>query len=403
MTTTIHHPSPSPRHPRWEAIKRSFTQSNYVTDFWNWLMTLLSKAAELVLFGSVLYSGYQLLPGITHAPAGVDALVFVIQQAALDIGGMGLLKLAKRAGLPRESFPVRVGITLVVLMILNVVLASLKQAMPVIPAAVFLWIETILLVARAVMAVLFGHAIHALREEYGETTITVKDAGELQQQVAALASELAQFRENVQQRMAANTEHFRQLEANMTERIAKSVTETGHRFTEQQQAVQAMTEQLSTDLGACRERIANSERHTQEQLRQLAAHTAQQVRQLFTEHTPKSEVWHDTEQHRSEQRTAPKRAKRTPKHVYRMLVTEGSERAKSEPHTTSEKGQFVRRCLAEEPTLRNSDIQRKAAALGLSISPAYVSETRKAFFAQQGAPSTAVASSETSTTHEEVA
>ncbi len=175
MTTTIH-PSPSPRHPRWEAIKRSFTQSNYVTDFWNWLMTLLSKAAELVLFGSVLYSGYQLLPGITHAPAGVDALVFVIQQAALDIGGMGLLKLAKRAGLPKESFPVRVGITLVVLMILNVVLASLKQAMPIIPAAVFLWIETILLVARAIMAVLFGHAIHALREEYGESTITVKDA-----------------------------------------------------------------------------------------------------------------------------------------------------------------------------------------------------------------------------------
>ncbi len=335
MTPTIQHPSPSSRHPRWEAIKRSFTQSNYVTDFWNWLMTLLSKAAELVLFGSVLYSGYQLLPGITHAPAGVDALVFVIQQAALDIGGTGLLKLAKRAGLPRESFPVRVGITLVVLMILNVVLASLKQAMPVIPAAVFLWIETILLVARAIMAVLFGHAIHALREEYGETTITVKDAGELQQQVEALASELVQIRENVQQRMAANT--------------------------------------------------------------------AQQVRQLFTEHTPKSEAWHDSEQHRSEQRTAPERAKRTPKHVYRMLVTEGSERAKSEPHTTSEKGQFVRRCLAEEPTLRNSDIQRKAAALGLSISPAYVSETRKAFFAQQGAPSTVVASSETSTTHEEVA
>ena len=52
MTTTLqHHPSPSPRPPRWEAIKRSFMQSNYITDFWNWLMTLMSKAAELVLFG----------------------------------------------------------------------------------------------------------------------------------------------------------------------------------------------------------------------------------------------------------------------------------------------------------------------------------------------------------------
>src|SRR5215470_19044766 len=115
-------------HPRWEAFKRSFTQSNYITDFWNWLMTLMSKAAELVLFGSVLYSGYQLLPNITHAPAQVDAIIFVIQQAALDIGSMGLLKLAKRAGLSKDSFPMRVGITLVVLMILNVVLATIKYA-----------------------------------------------------------------------------------------------------------------------------------------------------------------------------------------------------------------------------------------------------------------------------------
>src|SRR5258708_11296102 len=173
MTTTM----PSP-HPRWDAFKRSFTQSNYITDFWNWLMTLMSKAAELVLFGSVLYSGYQLLPGILHAPAGVDAMVFVIQQAALDIGGMGLLKLAKRPRLPKESFPMPGGVTLVVLMILNVVLASLKQALPLIPPGAFLWIETLLLVARAIMAVFFGHAIHALREEDGERTIYLKGANE---------------------------------------------------------------------------------------------------------------------------------------------------------------------------------------------------------------------------------
>src|SRR5215469_8719608 len=196
MTTTIHS---LPRRPRWEAIKRSFTQSNYITDFWNWLMTLMSKAAELVLFGSVLYSGYQLLPHITHAPAQVDALVFVIQQAALDIGGMGLLKLAKRAGLPKDAFPVRVGVILVVLMILNVVLASLKQTMPMIPPGVFIGIETILLIARAIMAVLFGYAIHALREEYGESTITIKDADALQQRIG----ELSRVQENLQQRLSS--------------------------------------------------------------------------------------------------------------------------------------------------------------------------------------------------------
>jgi hypothetical protein len=203
MTTMIQqHPSPSPRHPRWEAIKRSFTQSNYITDFWNWLMTLLSKAAELVLFGSVLYSGYQLLPNITHAPAEVDAIIFVIQQAALDIGGMGLLKLAKRAGLSKDSFSMRVGVILVVLMILNVVLASLKQTVPMIPPGVFIGIETILLIARAIMAVLFGYAINALREEYGESTITVKDASELQQRLVELSSELAQIEQSLHEQLA---------------------------------------------------------------------------------------------------------------------------------------------------------------------------------------------------------
>ena len=137
----------------------------------------------------MLYSGYQLLPHITHPPPEVDAIIFVIQQAALDIRGMGILKLAKRAGLPKDSFPMRVGVILVVLMTLNDVLASLKQAVPMIPPGVFIGIETILLIARAIMAVLFGYAVHALREEYGETTIKVKDASELQQRLVELSEE----------------------------------------------------------------------------------------------------------------------------------------------------------------------------------------------------------------------
>ena len=47
------------------------------------------------------------------------------------------------------------------------------------------------------MAVLFGHAIHALREEYSESTITIKEAGELQEQIEYLTSELAQVRQQL--------------------------------------------------------------------------------------------------------------------------------------------------------------------------------------------------------------
>jgi len=45
----------------------------------------------------------------------------------------------------------------------------------------------------------------------------------------------------------------------------------------------------------------------------------------------------------------------------------------------------VRRCLSETPTMRNTDIQRKAREQGITISPAYISETRKAFFGEQTA------------------
>jgi hypothetical protein len=169
----------------------------------------MSKAAEMVLFGTVLYSGYQLLPGVPHVPASIDAAVFVIQQGALDIGGMGLLKLAKRANLAKDSFPVRLGMSLVVLMIVNVALASIKHTLPMIPGGVFVGIETLLLIARAIVAVLFGHAIYALREEYGESTITIKEAQELQQCIAELSSKLAHVQQHLHVQLASELASLR--------------------------------------------------------------------------------------------------------------------------------------------------------------------------------------------------
>src|SRR5258708_26251999 len=239
--TTTRQPS---AHPRWDAFTSSFKQSNYITEFWNWFMTLMSKAAEMVLFGTVLYSGYQLLPGVPHVPATIDAAVFVIQQGALDIGGMGLLKLAKRAGLPRDAFPVRLGMALVVLMILNVALASIKHTLPMIPDEVFVGIETILLIARAIVAVLFGHAIHALREEYGESTITIKDANELQQRIAELSAELAQVQQSFQQCLRESSSI---IEQNFHEQLSTRLSPVHEGF-QQYQDVLALVPNLKAQL-----------------------------------------------------------------------------------------------------------------------------------------------------------
>ena len=53
--------------------------------------------------------------------------------------------------------------------------------------------------------------------------------------------------------------------------------------------------------------------------------------------------------------------------------------------TRFEKAAFIRQMLIERPELRNSDIQRLAAEQGITISPAYMSELRKAFTEEQSA------------------
>ena len=59
------------------------------------------------------------------------------------------------------------------------------------------------------------------------------------------------------------------------------------------------------------------------------------------------------------------------------VVEANTERANT---TESDKGAFVRSCLSETRTMCNADIQRKTSELGRAISPAYISEIRKAFF-----------------------
>ena len=158
------------KRPNRQEIWSGFVRSDYITALWNWFMGLAGKAAEPVLFASVLYSGYQLVPGVPQAGANVNAIMFVIQQAALDIGGMGLMKLAKQAKLKKASFPYCVGMILVGLMIANVIMASLEKIMQM-PPNITGGIEGILIVARAIMAVLFGHAIHSLKDQEKEEVL----------------------------------------------------------------------------------------------------------------------------------------------------------------------------------------------------------------------------------------
>lgn len=178
-------------------IKRAFAQSSYITAAWNWFMILAGKAAEPVLVTSVLYASVKLLP-IVHFPPQFDVVVFIAQFVALDIGGLSLNKLAdqaKKDGNDEGAKHARhLSIALVGVMLIGVIMAGVDQIVKL-DGQVGTVIDTILLIARAIMAVLYSRVIHSLKkddepdpptEEQIDTLIAGKVNTALQQSLTAV-------------------------------------------------------------------------------------------------------------------------------------------------------------------------------------------------------------------------
>jgi hypothetical protein len=148
-------------------IKRSLAQSDYITSTWNWFMILAGKAAEPVLVASVLYASVKLLPTV-HFPPQYDVAVFIAQFVALDIGGLSLNKLADQAKKDGNedgaTHAKRLSIALVSVMLVGVIMAGVGQVVKL-DGQVGTVIDTILLIARAVLAVLYSRVIHSLKKD----------------------------------------------------------------------------------------------------------------------------------------------------------------------------------------------------------------------------------------------
>jgi len=67
-----------------------------VTAITDWFLGFFGKAAHLILILTTLYTGAELLPGVS-LPVAVNNSVFVVQMLVLDVGGMGLVRLAMQA------------------------------------------------------------------------------------------------------------------------------------------------------------------------------------------------------------------------------------------------------------------------------------------------------------------
>ena len=186
-----------PARPK-HGFKYHFYRSTYITIAWDWFMMLAGVSAEAVLTFSVIYSCARLLPAL-HTPLWLDNLVFVAQMVALDVGGLSLRKMANQAerdgNTSGSKFAGRVSNALITIMVLNVVL-SVLQGVAKLDAQVVSVVEGILLVARAVLAVLYATVIHSLRDD-DETKQTLQpgiQASDIDRQIgSAIANVTAQY------------------------------------------------------------------------------------------------------------------------------------------------------------------------------------------------------------------
>ena len=141
-----------------------FKDSSWVTIAWDWFQTLLGRAVEGILWVTMVYSCYQLIPFAPQAPVDVSTFMFILQFIGLDVGGIGLNKVAQSQGLPKWAFARVVAYILIGITLITVAYAGIERAVKI-DASITFGIEVVLVVARSIMTVLYGQAIHSLKHQ----------------------------------------------------------------------------------------------------------------------------------------------------------------------------------------------------------------------------------------------
>ena len=359
MTNTPQQPPRSTISWREAAIARS----EIITDAWEVTKTYAGRLAEWVLFGCMIMNIIEILPGVALW-SSLTNIVLGTQVVMLDVGGFSLASMGDQAREQGDERAARratvTGGFLIGIMIVTLLLVSIGLLWPVARTYTSM-AEKGLILVRVIMTVIYGHVIHSLRRagtQRQQATFT-EQISELSQRLTASERRLTeQFGELVQR--TAN-----ELSAQFTEHVERTTSEqpTRREVAKMAEIVEAHAHTLSelTALPAVLEPL----KHEIQTLRE--AHSEQQRRSFVpnTERPKLSVVEANTEQ-------------RTPNKVPK-------ERTYRTPTSESDKGAFVRSCLVETPNIRNADIQRKASEQGMTISPAYISEVRKAFTREQSA------------------
>jgi hypothetical protein len=319
MATIVN--QPPARRNAWQALK----ELDFLSAFFSWLFMLLTRLSEPLMLLATLY---------VIAEAGVP----IIALPALHNLALGIMITAPEIILPgsfvvasRTQEYARILFTVCWLFVLLTLVTLVSLFVWHLSGTSLAW----LMCARCAAAV--GYSI----------LMRVMSHGRDQVQMVSVPS---------------LTERLAEIEANLQSLTIERIAETEQRFTV---TLQELTERI--------ERTANG----QEKSPDLAyiTETLQGLPALFDKMT------HATQTQLREAMQEVKTAVETNTGRPKLALVETSKPASGANTETQDfdKGAFVRSCLTEHPTIRNSEIQRKAGELGHTISPGYISDIRKAF------------------------
>ncbi len=214
--------------------------SSWVTIAWEWFQTFLGRAVEAVLWVTMVFSCYQLIPSAPQVAPGVSTFMFILQFIGLDVGGIGLNKLAQAQGLQKWSFVRVISYILIGITLITVAYAGIERAIKI-DASVTNGIEVVLVVARSIMTVLYGQAIHSLKQQTQNMRSLV---AELQSTIARITEEVratkATHGEEVRSMKATHEGTLRSIRAMHDEEKRATVTGYQAQIDQLQDAIQAM-------------------------------------------------------------------------------------------------------------------------------------------------------------------
>jgi hypothetical protein len=228
----------------WKTILQ---ESTWLTAVWEWLQKLLGRAVDLVLWVTMVFSCYQLIPGAPQPAPSVSTTMFILQFIALDVGGLSLDRLAQQQGLDRFAYSRVIAYILIGITLVTISYAGIEHAVKI-DASVTNWIEVLLVIARSVMTVLYGRAIHALKEADRHLR---ERLAELEELVPTLRSHLSTEQQQVsslRQHLSSVQQQVSSLEHELDSRQYE-VDTLRHQLDTGQQQVSSLQQELDTGQG----------------------------------------------------------------------------------------------------------------------------------------------------------